>query len=170
MRNRKRIGYGSLDWDGGRNSKIWLRNAFLATIEKLEPKKEKKPLGDLAKKPLEQYVRFVESITRRRKVTQKLKKAQEGEEVSLFGLDQDDPLRDSIREWGKTYHLNSPWCYDVALRTLQDWHEFKETTVKRFASLPFYGHPDYLGFGSLVGVYELTKMPRGSLNEEQRPL
>lgn len=50
--DREKAQGGSLDFDGGRNSQIWLQNEFLATIERLESKKERKPLGDLAKQPL----------------------------------------------------------------------------------------------------------------------
>ena len=60
MGRRKRIGYGVLDWGDRRNSKIRLQNEFLKTIEKLEPGKEKKPLGDLATRPFEEYVRYLE--------------------------------------------------------------------------------------------------------------
>ncbi|HSB09675.1 MAG TPA: hypothetical protein VLM38_09340 [Blastocatellia bacterium] len=173
VRKRKRLGYGSLDFDGARNSKVSLQNKFLATIERLEPKKEKKPLGDLANRPFEQYISYIQSVSRRQKISEQFSNirlnSQEGGRFSLFSLlDQDDPLRASIREWGKTYHLNSAWCYDVALRTLQDWHEFKEITGKRFASVPFYGHPDYLGFSSLLAVYNLAKIPRDSLTEGQK--
>lgn len=176
MGNRKRIGYGSLDWKGNTNSRIWLRNEFLRTIERLEPKKQKKPLGDLAKLPLDQYANYMEDIPRRRGVSEsfseKRKTLQEGERVSRFSLlDQGDPLRASVRQWGETYHLNSTWCYDVALRTLQDWHEFKETAGKRFTSLPFYSDSDYIGLGALSSVQHMAKarakLPASSLTKEQ---
>lgn len=56
MRRRKRIGYGALDWGDRRNSRVRLQNEFLKTIEKLEPEREKKPLGDLAGHPFEEYI------------------------------------------------------------------------------------------------------------------
>lgn len=166
---RKPIGYGPLDWEGNINSKVWLRNEFLRTIERLEPTKQKKPLGDLAE-PLDQYSRYMEDIPRRQGVSErfseKRKTLQEGERVSLFSLlDQDDPFRASVRQWGETYHLNSTWCYDVVLRTLQHWHEFKETAGKRFTPLPFYSDPNYVGFAYLVG---LARTPRNLLTEEQK--
>jgi hypothetical protein len=173
---RKRIIYGSLDWPDKRHARVWRQNEFLKTIESLEPKKEKKPLGDLAKQPLDQYVRFVEkqdrkSIARRRKVSARWKEPNRHPGLSFFSLlDEDDPLRVSIQEWGETYHLNSSWCYDVALLTLQNWYQFKETTGKRFESLPFYGNPSFLGFGSLLLAQQLASMPRDSLNEDQKKI
>ena len=174
MGKRKRIGYGALDWIDNTNSQIWLQNKFLRTIEKVEPEKEKKPLRDLAGQPFEEFASYREkqdrkSILRRRRVFEKQEK-QSGR-FSCFSLfDEDDPLRQAIWQWGETYHLNSDWCYEVALKSLQNWHQFKARIGKRFQSLPFYAHPDYLGFGSLVMVHKLASMPRDSLSEEQRAL
>lgn len=174
MRKRKRIGYGTLDWIDNRNSQIWLQNKFLRTIEKLEPEKEKKPLRDLAEQPFEEFVNFHEkqdrkSILRRRRVSERLETP--SGRLSYFSLlDEDDPLRKAIWQWGETYHLNSDWCYEMALQSLNDWYQFKSRIGKCFESLPFYGHPDYLGFGSLAMVYNMASMPRDSLSEEQKKL
>src|SRR5262245_50272831 len=116
MGKRKPIGETELDFLDNKNSKSWLQNEFLATIRKLEPDKEKKPLTDLAKQPLEQYKNFVEgqdrrSISRRRKVSKrwedkvsgKRKMSNSPHELSYFSLlDEDDPLRKSIQQWGDT--------------------------------------------------------------------
>ena len=174
MVKRKRIGYGALDWDDNRNSQIWLQNEFLKTIEKLEPKKEKKPLGDLAAQPFKEYVSYLErrdrkSISRRRRVSERWEK-QSGRLSFIEAFDEDDPVRKALCQWGSTHHLNSDWCYDVALMSLKNWHQFKERAGKQFNAIPFYGHPDYLGFGSLVMVRNLASMPRDSLNKEQKAL
>jgi hypothetical protein len=174
MAKRKKIGYGPYDFDGKRNSKVWLQNKFLNTIEKLEPKQKRKPLGDLAARPFEEYKNYRETkdektILRRRQVSERWKKR--SGETSFFNLlSEDDPLRESIWRWGEKYHLNSAWCYEIALSTLHHWYEFKEATGKRFEDIPFYSHPKYLGFGSLVMVYDLTRMPYNSLNKKQKEL
>ncbi|HEX5736845.1 MAG TPA: hypothetical protein VF131_28705 [Blastocatellia bacterium] len=174
MGKRKRIGYGALDWIDNRNSQIWLQDKFLKTIEKLEPKKERKPLGDLAERPFEDFARFRDkqdrkSKLRRQQVFERLEK-QSGR-LSFFSLfGEDDPLRKAIWQWGETYHLNSEWCYEVALLSLQNWHQFNDRAGKRFTPPPFYGHPNYLGFGSLVMVHNLASMRRDSLNERQKAL
>lgn len=171
MGKRRRIGYGALDWADTRNSKIWLQNEFLKTIEKLEPVKEKKPLDDLAKYTFEEYVRFRDSrgrkfVSRRQMVSKQLESEEGRRALSIFGfLDEGDPLRQSVWQWGEKYHLNSAWCYDVALKSLQHWHKYKETVGKRFESLPFYGHPHYLGFSGLALTARLNP---DSLSEEQR--
>jgi len=146
----------------------------LETIRKLEPEKEKKPLSDLAAQPFEEFVSFrekqdEESILRRWRISERLK--EQSGELSYFSLfDKDDPLRNAIWQWGEKYHLNSDWCYDIALKSLQSWHQFKESLGERFVTLPFYGHPDYLGFGSLAMVHRLSSMPRDSLSEQQKSL
>ena len=88
--------------------------------------------------------------------------------MELF--DEDDPLRKAVWQWGETHHLNSDWCYDAAFLSLKTWHQFKERAGKWFETLPFYGHPDYLGFGSQLMVHNLASLPRDSLNEEQEAL
>lgn len=174
MGKRKRVGYGVLDWGDNRNSQIWLKNKFLRTIEQLEPEKEKKPLSDLAGQPFGELTSFREkqdrkSISRRRRISERLEKQSGG--FSYFSLfDEDDPLRKSIWLWGEKYHLNSAWCYEMALMSLQHWYQFKAGIGKRFRSIPFYANPDYLGFGSLVMVYNLAGMPRDSLTDEQKAL
>jgi hypothetical protein len=173
MATRKRIGYGLFDLDGQRNSKVWLQNEFLKTIEDQEPKQKKKPLGDLAAQPFEEYVSYREkqdpqSVLRRQQVSKRAESASGRSSLNL--LDADDPLRESIFAWGETYHLNSDWCYEVVLLTLQHWHRFDGETGKRFESLPSYGHQNYLGFGSLVMVYNLANMPSDSLSEVQKAL
>ena len=91
------------------------------------------------------------------------------DELSYFSLlDADDPLRKAIQQWGETYHLNSAWCYDVALRTLQNWHDFKETAGKWFAFVPSFAHANFIGFASLVDIYKLISLPPDSLTELQK--
>jgi hypothetical protein len=174
MATRKRIGYGPFDWNDLRNSKVWLQNEFLKSIENLEPTQHKKPLSDLAKQPLEQYVKFIEKKGRSTSSRQRRVFEQEDLEpgrLSFFSLlDTDAPLRESIWAWGETYHLNSNWCYDIALLTLQHWYKFKSTTRKQFEPLPFYGNPIYLSFASLVMAHRLASMPYDSLSKEQKAI
>jgi hypothetical protein len=98
MRKRKRIGEGSRDWADNRNSQIWLRNEFLKTIEKLEPEKDKKPLGSLAQQPLEHYINLIENQDERS--SSQRQKISEGSKPGLLSffslLDDDDPLRKAI--------------------------------------------------------------------------
>ncbi|HJQ26883.1 MAG TPA: hypothetical protein VKA60_23415 [Blastocatellia bacterium] len=171
MRGRKRVGYGLLDWPDHTNSKIWLQNLFLKAIERLEPQKEKKPLNALALSPLQLYTDFIEEQDRQTVSRRQTVRDRWDSGLSFFNLlDEDDPLRISIQQWGEAYHLSSAWCYDVALRTLQHWHLFKEAAGKGFESIPFHAHPDYLGFGSQLMANDLARMPQDSLNDEQKEL
>jgi hypothetical protein len=169
---RKRIGYGPFDFNDNKNSQAWLRNKFLEAIQKLEPEQKRKPLGDLAAKPFEEYVKYCEkqdekSISRRQKVDKRVEN-QSGRQSYFNALNKNNPLRKSIWQWGEKYHLNSPWCYELAFTTLNHWHRFSGASRAQFQSLPHYAHPKYLGFGSIKMIYDMTRMPYGSLNEGQK--